>query len=162
MNSSKALRVGLISDTHGLLRPEAKRFASGCDYLIHGGDVGTPDILEELAAFAPLTAVKGNNDTQPWAAHLPATDMIRIGGLFVYVIHDLAELDIDPLAAGVRVIVSGHSHKPSVEELRGALYVNPGSCGPRRFKLPISVGELLVRGGEVRARTFDLIQSPGQ
>jgi putative phosphoesterase len=159
MNSSKALRVGLISDTHGLLRPEAKRFASDCDYLIHGGDIGSPDILEELAAFAPLTAVKGNNDGQAWAAHLPATEMIRIGGLFVYVIHDVAELDIEPQAAGVRVIVSGHSHKPSVKEREGVLYVNPGSCGPQRFKLPICVGELLVQGGDVRARTIELIPS---
>ena len=162
MNSSKALRVGLISDTHGLLRPEARRFASNCDYLIHGGDIGSADILEELAAFAPLTAVKGNNDTQPWAAHLPATEMIRIGGIFLYVIHDVAELDIEPQAAGVRVIVSGHSHKPSVGERNGVLYVNPGSCGPRRFKLPISVGELLVRGSDVHAHTMELISSQGQ
>jgi putative phosphoesterase len=152
------LRVGLISDTHGLLRAEAKQFASTCDYLIHGGDIGSPDILEQLAAFAPLTVVKGNNDGQDWAAHLPQTEMIRIGGVFVYVIHNVAELDIEPHAAGVRVIVSGHSHKPSVQERDGVLYVNPGSCGPRRFKLPISVGELLVDGGEVRARTLELSQ----
>ena len=156
MNGGKPLRVGLISDTHGLLRPEAKMFVSDCDYLIHGGDIGSPDILEQLAAFAPLTAVKGNNDEQAWAAHLRETEMIRIGGVFVYVIHDVSRLDIEPQAAGVRVIVSGHSHKPSVEQRDGVLYVNPGSCGPRRFKLPISVAELLVEGGEVRARTFDL------
>jgi uncharacterized protein len=155
----KALRVGLISDTHGLLRAEAKRFASDCDYLIHGGDIGSPDILEQLAAFAPLTAVRGNNDGQAWAAQLPTTEMIRIGGVFVYVIHDLAELDIEPQAVGVRVIVSGHSHMPSVNERDGVLYVNPGSCGPRRFKLPISVGELLVAGGEVRARTIELSET---
>jgi hypothetical protein len=158
MNSSKALRVALISDTHGLLRAEALRFASECDYIIHGGDIGSPEILEQLAALAPVTAVKGNNDGQAWAAHLPETEMIRIGGIFLYVIHDVSALDIEPHAAGVRVIVSGHSHKPSVEDRSGILYVNPGSCGPRRFKLPISVGELLVQGGEVRARTFDLAQ----
>jgi hypothetical protein len=158
MTHRKALRVGLISDTHGLLRLEAKQFASTCDYLIHGGDIGSPDILEQLAAFAPLTAVKGNNDGQDWAAHLPQTEMIRIGAIFVYVIHNVAELDIEPHAAGVRVIVSGHSHKPSVQEREGVLYVNPGSCRPRRFKLPISVGELLVEGGEVRARTLELSQ----
>ena len=156
MNNGRSLRVGLISDTHGLLRAEAKRFASGCDYLIHSGDIGSPDILEQLAAFAPLTAVKGNNDGQAWAAHLPETEMIRVGSVFVYVVHDVSELDIEPHAAGVRVIVSGHSHKPSIQEHEGVLYVNPGSCGPRRFKLPISVGELLVDGSEVRARTFEL------
>ena len=159
MNSSKALRVGLISDTHGLFRAEANRFASGCDYLIHSGDIGSPDILEQLAAIAPLTAVKGNNDTQGWAGHLRETEMIRVGGVFVYVIHDLCELDIEPRAAGVRVIVSGHSHRPSIQERNGVLFVNPGSCGPRRFKLPVSVGELLVEGSEVRAQTFELPHS---
>ena len=156
MSGGKALRVGLISDTHGLFRPEAKQFASGCDYLIHGGDNCAPDILEQLAAFAPLTAVKGNNDAQAWAAHLRETEMIRIGGIFVYVIHDVSLLDIEPRVAGVRVIVSGHFHKPSVQDREGVLYVNPGSCGPRRFKLPISVGELLVEGSDVRARTIEL------
>jgi putative phosphoesterase len=159
MNSGNSLRVGLISDTHGLLRPEAKRFASDCDYLIHAGDIGSADILEQLAAFAPLTAVKGNNDGQAWAAHLSETEMIRIGGVFVYIIHDVSALDIDPQAVGVRVVVSGHSHKPSVSERDGVIYVNPGSCGPRRFRLPISVGELLVEGGDVRARTLDLSQA---
>jgi uncharacterized protein len=159
MKKSNALRVALISDTHGLLRPGAKRLASECDYIIHSGDIGSPDILEHLAAFAPLTAVKGNNDGQDWAAHLLETEMIRVGGVFIYVIHDLSKLDIDPLAVGVRVIVSGHSHKPSIQEHKGVIYVNPGSCGPRRFALPISVGELLVEGAEVRARTFDLPQT---
>jgi uncharacterized protein len=159
MNGGNSLRVGLISDTHGLLRPEAKRFAGGCDYLIHAGDIGSPDILEELAAFAPLTVVKGNNDGQAWAAHLSEAEMIRIGGVFVYIIHDVSALDIDPQAVGVRVVVSGHSHKPSVSERDGVMYVNPGSCGPRRFKLPISVGELLVAGGDVRVRTLDLLQA---
>src|SRR5579872_4361766 len=139
----KALRVGLLSDTHGLLRSEARRFACDCDYLIHGGDIGSAEIVEELTAIAPLTIVKGNNDSQPWAAGLPETDLVRIGGVFVYVIHDIANLDIEPQAAGVRVIISGHSHKPGVQERGGVLYVNPGSYGPRRFKLPVSVGELI-------------------
>jgi len=150
------LRVALLSDTHGLMRAEARTFAVGCDYIIHGGDIGSAQILDELAAVAPLFAVRGNNDTQEWAAHLPETEMIRIGGAFVYVIHDLSQLDIEPHAAGVQVIVSGHSHKPLVEERDGILYVNPGSCGPRRFKLPISVGELVVAGAQVRARTIEL------
>ncbi len=134
------LRVGLISDTHGLLRPEARAFLVGCDYIVHGGDVGGAAILDELSLMAPLIAVRGNNDNEPWAAHLPVTELIRVGNVFVYVIHDLAELDIDPAAAGVRVIVSGHSHKPMIEERDEVLYVNPGSSGPRRFKLPICVG----------------------
>jgi putative phosphoesterase len=152
----KPLRVGLLSDTHGLLRSEARRFACECDHLIHGGDIGSPEILEDLAAIAPLTVVRGNNDSQPWAEHLPETDLVRIGGIFIYVIHDIAQLDIDPQAVGVRVIVSGHSHQPSVQDRAGVLYVNPGSCGPRRFKLPIAVGELIVDGAEVRARTLEL------
>jgi uncharacterized protein len=150
------LRVGLISDTHGLLRPGARAFLMGCDYIVHGGDIGQPEILDELAAIAPLIAVRGNNDTEPWAAHLPVTELIRVGNVFVYVIHNLAELDLDPGAAGIRVIVSGHSHKPMLEERDGVLYVNPGSSGPRRFKLPISVGEIVVSGSAVNARLVDL------
>jgi uncharacterized protein len=156
MNTNDELRVGLVADTHGLLRPDARAFLVGCDYIVHGGDVGGPKILDELAVMAPLIAVRGNNDTQPWAAHLPATELIRVGNVFVYVIHNLAELEIDPGAAGVRVVVSGHSHKPMLEERDGVLYVNPGSCGPRRFKLPISVGEVIVSGSAVNARIVDL------
>jgi putative phosphoesterase len=156
MTAINDLRVGLISDTHGLLRPEARAFLVGCDYIVHSGDIGNADILDELAAIAPLIAVRGNNDTAPWAARLPVTEMIRVGNVFVYVIHNLAELDIDPGAAGVRVIVSGHSHKPVIEERDGILYVNPGSSGPRRFKLPISVGEITVSGSAVKARLVDL------
>jgi uncharacterized protein len=156
MTAINDLRVGLISDTHGLLRPQARAFLVGCDYIVHGGDIGSAAILDELAALAPLIAVRGNNDTEPWAARLPVTEMIRVGNVFVYVIHDLAELDIDPGAAGVRVIVSGHSHKPMIEERDGILYVNPGSSGPRRFKLPISVGEITVSGSAVNARLVDL------
>jgi putative phosphoesterase len=158
MSAQNALRVGLISDTHGLLRPEARAFAGSCDYIIHGGDIGSAAILDELSAMAPLIAVKGNNDRQPWAAHLPQTEMIRIGGVFIYVIHDLSELDIEPHAAGAQVIVSGHSHKPSIEMRNGILYVNPGSCGPQRFSLPLSVGEIRVEGTKVRARTVELVQ----
>jgi putative phosphoesterase len=150
------LRVGLVSDTHGLLRPEARAFLAGCDYIVHGGDVGDAGILDELALMAPLIAVRGNNDTQSWAARLRQTELIRVGGIFLYVIHNLEELDIDPGAAGVRVVVSGHSHKPKVQQREGILYVNPGSCGPRRFKLPISVGEIIVADTEVEARIVDL------
>jgi uncharacterized protein len=150
------LRVGLISDTHGLLRPEAKAFLQGSDHIVHGGDIGEPGILEELARIAPVTAIRGNNDNRGWAEHLRETEFLQVGGVLVYVIHDIAQLDIDPGAAGVRVVVFGHSHKPSIEERSGVLYVNPGSCGPRRFKLPIAVGELTVAGGSVSARTVEL------
>jgi putative phosphoesterase len=127
MSTTDALRVGLISDTHGLLRPEARAFAGGCDYIIHGGDIGSAAILDELSALAPLIAVKGNNDLQPWAAHLPESEMIRVGGVFIYVIHDISKLDIEPHAAGVQIVVSGHSHKPLIEFRDEILYVNPGS-----------------------------------
>jgi putative phosphoesterase len=150
------LRVGLLSDTHGLLRPEARAFVMGCDYILHGGDVGSPDILEQLAAIAPVFAVRGNNDKGPWAMRLRETELIRVGHVFVYIIHNVEELDIDPVAAEVRVVVSGHSHKPMIEERDGVLFVNPGSCGRRRFKLPVSVGEILVSGSEVKARTIEL------
>jgi uncharacterized protein len=156
MTTHNELRVGLVSDTHGLLRPEARAFLAGCDYIVHGGDVGGADILDELAHMAPLIAVRGNNDTQVWAARLAQTELVRVGGIFLYVIHNLEELDIDPAAAGVRVVVSGHSHQPKIEERAGILYVNPGSCGPRRFKLPISAGELTVSESAVKARIVDL------
>jgi putative phosphoesterase len=158
MSVKHALRVGLLSDTHGLLRAEARAFAGGCDYIIHGGDIGSAAILDELSALAPLIAVKGNNDRQAWAAHLPETEMIRVGGVFIYVIHDISRLEIEPHDAGAQIIVSGHSHKPRIELRDGILYVNPGSCGPRRFKLPLSVGEIRVDGTKVRARTLELIE----
>lgn len=150
------LRVGLVSDTHGLLRPEARAFLAGCDYIVHGGDVGEPEILAELAGMAPLIAVRGNNDAAPWAAHLPETELIRVGNVFFYIIHDLSDLAIDLGAAGIRVVVSGHSHRPMIQDRDGVLYVNPGSCGPRRFKLPVTVGEIMVSGTAVTARIVDL------
>jgi uncharacterized protein len=150
------LHVGLISDTHGLLRPEAKAFLRGSDYIVHGGDIGDAGILDELAGIAPVTAIKGNNDHGPWAEQLRETEFLQVGEVLMYVIHDIAQLDIDPAAAGVRVVVFGHSHKPSIEERNGVLYVNPGSSGPRRFKLPIAVGELIVAGSSVSARTVEL------
>jgi uncharacterized protein len=156
MNTAPVWRVAVLSDTHGLLRAQARAFAVGCDYIIHGGDIGSPEILDELAVLAPLIVVKGNNDNQAWAAQLPETEMIRVGGAFIYVIHDISRLDIEPHAAGVQVIVSGHSHKPLIQRRDGILYVNPGSCGPRRFNLPISVGELTVAGTEVNGRTVEL------
>jgi len=151
------MRVGLISDTHGLLRPEALAFLAGCDHIVHGGDIGGPDILERLALLAPLTTVRGNNDTAAWTRAIPATARIDLGGVTLYAIHDVKELDIDPAAEGVRVVVSGHSHRPSTREAGGVLYVNPGSAGRRRFSLPISAGELVIEAGRVRVRLVDLV-----
>ena len=149
-------RVGLISDTHGLLRPEAMAFLEGCDRIIHGGDIGNPEILGQLAALAPLTVVRGNNDHGDWAEGLDETQLVQIGEVLIYVIHDIAELDIDPRAAQVRVVVSGHSHVPAVTERDEVLFVNPGSAGPRRFKLPIAAGELTISGNAVSARIVRL------
>jgi putative phosphoesterase len=154
------LRVGLISDTHDLLRSEAKELLRGCDHIIHAGDICSPRILEQLAELAPVTAVRGNNDRGAWARSLRETELVQVGAIFVYAIHDVAQLDIDPDAAGVQVVVSGHSHKPLVERRDGALFVNPGSAGPRRFKLPIAVGELTIRGTAVSARILEVPSAP--
>jgi len=151
------VRIGLISDTHGLLRPEALRFLDGCDHILHGGDIGKPEILAQLAALAPLTVVRGNNDRAAWAAEIPVSATLRFGELALHAIHDLKELDIDPVAAGVRVVVSGHSHKPACAERDGVLYINPGSAGRRRFSLPISCGELLIEGDDVTPRIVTLV-----
>ena len=145
------MRVGLISDTHGLLRPEVLAFLEGSDHIIHGGDICDSGVLEKLAVIAPVTAVRGNNDRGAWASSLRETELIELGDVFIYAIHDLAELDIEPGAVGVRVVISGHSHQPSVEHRDGVVYVNPGSAGPRRFKLPISAGELILEGGVASA-----------
>jgi putative phosphoesterase len=155
------LRVGLISDTHGLLRPQAAALLRGSDHIIHAGDVGNKSILQQLAALASVTVVRGNIDTGEWADDLPESALVQIGGVLMYVLHDLALLDIDPKAAGVRVVVSGHSHKPGIEVRQGVLYVNPGSAGPRRFKLPIAVAELVIVGeaitpGIVELRSEDI------
>jgi uncharacterized protein len=149
-------RVGLISDTHGILRPEALRFLGGCEAIVHAGDFGVASILDELAALAPVTAVRGNIDRDAWADALPHTALVRIADVCIHVIHDLAQLDIDLQAAGVQVVVSGHSHKPVIARRHGVLFVNPGSAGPRRFTLPITIGELIISGADVSARIVDL------
>lgn len=152
-------RIGLISDTHGLLRPQALDFLRGCDAIVHGGDIGHVDVLDALAALAPVTAVRGNNDSAPWAERLRETETLCFGRVSLHAIHDLARLDIDPAAAGVRVVVSGHSHKPLVQARGGVLYINPGSAGPRRFTLPIAAGELVIDGAALRARVVGLENS---
>jgi putative phosphoesterase len=153
-------RVGLISDTHGLLRPEAKAFLEGSDFIIHAGDIGDAQILRQLRALAPLTAIRGNNDTADWADRIKETEVLKVDDVSIYVLHNLAELDVDPAAQGFAVVVSGHSHRPSVEKKDGVLYVNPGSAGPRRFKLPIAVAELKIAGTAVQARIVDLQIAP--
>ncbi len=150
------MRVGLISDTHGLLRPQAFDYLRGSAHIIHAGDIVDPATLERLATLAPLTAVRGNNDGGPWARALPEAVTLTLGGVAIHVIHDLKELAIDPVAAGIRVVISGHSHKPACSEKDGVLYVNPGAAGRRRFTLPVSVGELLIEDGQVAARLATL------
>jgi putative phosphoesterase len=150
--------IGLISDTHGLLRPEAVAALQGSDSIIHAGDIGDPGILDALSRLAPVTAIRGNVDTAPWASALPATTTLELDGTVVLVIHDVA--DLDPAAAGFRVVVSGHSHRPGIRERDGVLFVNPGSAGRRRFKLPISVGRLRVAGGAVTADLVELEPAP--
>ncbi len=150
------VRIGLISDTHGLLRPRALNFLRGSDHILHAGDIVGAAILDQLAGLAPLTAVRGNNDHGDWAQALPETVTVTLGGVTIHMLHDLKELAIDPAAQGVRVVVAGHSHKPACEERDGVLYVNPGAAGRRRFTLPVSVGELLVEDGRVDVRLVTL------
>jgi putative phosphoesterase len=149
-------RVGVLSDTHGLLRPEALRALRGVDAIIHAGDVGDPAVLDALAAIAPVTAVRGNNDRGSWARTLPATALLEVAARRIYVVHELAHLDIDPVAARVDVVIAGHSHRPSIETRGGVLYLNPGSTGPRRFSLPIALAVLTASPERVDAQIVTL------
>ena len=151
------LRVGVISDTHNLLRPEAVEYLRGSDHIIHAGDISDPLVLEELRRIAPVTAVRGNNDRGSWADSIPHSELFEIEGVYFYVMHDIAEMDIDPLAAGVQVVVSGHSHQPAVFQKEAVWFLNPGSAGPRRFKLPVSAGQVVVSAGRVVANTSLLL-----
>ena len=142
-------RLGVISDTHGLLRPEAVRSLRDSDMIIHAGDVGSPAVLAALGKLAPLLAVRGNNDRGAWAKDLPLTETLELGGASIYVLHDLNELDLDPRVAGFSVVIAGHSHQPRCEQKNGVLFFNPGSAGPRRFRLPISLGTIAIDGARV-------------
>jgi len=148
--------LGVISDTHGLVRPEAVAALAGVERIVHAGDIGNPEVLDALARVAPVTAVRGNNDRGGWASDIPETEVVEVGGVSLYVLHDLHELDLDPRAAGFAAVIAGHSHQPRVEARDGVLYLNPGSAGPRRFKLPISLARLTVTGSRVRARLLTL------
>lgn len=150
------MRIGLIADTHNLLRPEALAALQGVDHLIHAGDIGGPHILEQLQRIAPLSVVRGNNDQESWADDIPEYLTLSFGAITLHVLHDLKQLEVDPAAQGIDVVIAGHSHKPLHEERNGVLYLNPGSAGPRRFKLPIGVGILHIEGRQVRAELITL------
>jgi len=150
MTSPATRYIGVISDTHGLLRRQAVAALQGCEPIIHAGDVGNPDVLDALRRIAPVFAVRGNVDTGPWAGRLPDTEIVQVGGIRLYVLHDLHQLELDPQAAGVDAVIAGHSHQPKMETRQGILYFNPGSAGPRRFKLPVTVGRLTLTGGKLQ------------
>ena len=151
------MKIGLISDTHGLLRPEALDALAGVEAIIHAGDIGTAGIIEELRRVAPVHAVRGNNDRGPWARKLPLRLDLRLGGSRILVLHDINEVSLDPQEDRIDVVVSGHSHKPGVVQRDGLLLVNPGSAGPRRFKLPVTIGYLYVADQAARAQIQDLL-----
>jgi len=153
----KPLTIGVISDTHGLLRPEAIDALRGSDRILHAGDVGTPDILEALAQIAPVTTIRGNVDTGAWAHTLPETEVVEVAGISIYMLHNLGRLDLKPEAAGIRIVIYGHSHQPKMEEKNGVLYFNPGSAGPRRFSLPVSVGKLLIDAKQIHSEFIELM-----
>jgi uncharacterized protein len=148
--------IGLISDTHGLVRPQALAELKGVDLIIHAGDIGKPEVLQALKAIAPLVAIKGNVDKNGWAKSLPETKALKIGDVQVYLIHNVNELDFNPASRGYQVVISGHSHKPLIVRRDGVLFVNPGSAGPRRFKLPVALGKLRLDGRELTAELVEL------
>ncbi len=148
--------VGVISDTHGLLRPEAVAELKSSELIVHAGDIGTPEVLDELGKIAPVIAVRGNSDKGAWAATLPDTEVVQAGEFSFYVLHDVNELDLDPTAAEFTAVITGHSHRPGVEERNGVLFLNPGSSGPRRFKLPVTLARLHIRDGTLNVEVVEL------
>jgi uncharacterized protein len=149
--------LGVISDTHGLMRPEAIEALRGVAHILHAGDVGAPEVLDRLRQIAPVSVIRGNVDREDWAKEIPLTDVLQVENISIYMLHILAELDLKPEAAGFGAVVYGHSHMPKSEVKNGVLYFNPGSAGPRRFKLPVTVGKLVVEGGRVRGEILNLV-----
>ena len=152
-----AFRIGIISDTHGLLRPEAVGRLVGVDHIVHAGDIGKSDIISALHSIAPVTAIKGNVDKGEWAAKYADTEIVRLAGMSIYVLHDLKALQIDPAARGIDIVISGHTHVPKVETVEGVLYLNPGSAGRRRFKLPITLATIEITSDGPRPEVHDLL-----
>jgi putative phosphoesterase len=148
--------IGVISDTHGLLRPEVEERLAGVDHIIHAGDIGDPEIVPRLRAIAPTTVIRGNVDTQEWAQEFPDWDAVTLAGRSISVLHDLGDLNLDPVTAGFDIVISGHSHRPRVETIDGVLYLNPGSAGPRRFRLPITLATLVLSGDTIRPELHQL------
>ena len=150
------MRIGIISDTHGLLRPEAIKQLAGADHIIHAGDIGAPEVIEGLRNIAPTTAIRGNIDVAEWSKDYPDTELVVLGGRALYVLHNLKEIQFDPAASGFDVVVSGHSHRPRIQTNNGVLYVNPGSAGPRRFKLPIAIAILTLSDRAILPRILEI------
>jgi uncharacterized protein len=148
--------IGVISDTHGLLRPEAEERLAAVDHIIHAGDIGSPEIVPRLRAIAPTTVIRGNVDTQEWAREFPDWEALTLAGRSIYVLHDLGDLNLDPVTAGFDIVISGHSHRPRGETIDGVLYLNPGSTGPRRFRLPITLAILELSGDTIRPELHQL------
>lgn len=148
--------IGVVSDTHGLLRPEVPKHLNGVDRIVHAGDIGAPNVLEKLRMLAPVDAIRGNNDKGAWAEAIPETLLLEVRGHRIHVLHDLKQIDLSPSAAGISVVISGHSHKPAVDEREGVLFINPGSLGPRRFRLPIALAKLYITDESVRAEIIEL------
>lgn len=150
-------RIGLIADTHGLMRPEALNALRNSDLIIHCGDIGNPAVLEALRGIAPVRAIRGNNDKGGWAASLPASDLVEVGGHTIYVLHNISELALDPAASNFTAVISGHSHKPVIKRQDKILFVNPGSAGPRRFTLPVTIATLTLRSDRCEANIVELV-----
>jgi uncharacterized protein len=148
--------LGVISDTHGLMRPEALKALEGATMIIHAGDIGTPEVLDALRKIAPVVAVRGNNDMEDWAHALPETEVVEVGSVALYVLHDVKTLDLDPVTAGFHAVISGHSHRPAIATRQGVLFLNPGSAGPRRFTLPVSVARLVIGGDTIDVQLIEL------
>ena len=156
------MRIGVISDTHGLLRPEAEQCLAGVEHIIHAGDIGRPEVIAGLRRIAPVIAIKGNVDTADWAARYPATRTVKLGGRAIYILHDVHQLKLDPASRGIDVVISGHSHRPGIETVDGVLYLNPGSAGPRRFGLPISLATIELSRNGIRPVIHDLESAQGR